>query len=167
MSEIVDKAVEALMALPKGDRDRIAWEIIERLEDKNEWDNIVSSSNSRKWLEQAADKALKQYKAIEKKLAFSPVSLPSQEYLREDSYWNGFDDLPRDVQKLAESNYRLWKQTPSHASLRFKQIHPELPIFSFRVGLKHRTIGVQTPDEKLAWFWIGSFQQYRDVVGNP
>ncbi len=37
MSDIVDKAVKVLMGLPKVDRDRIAWEIIDRVEDKNEW----------------------------------------------------------------------------------------------------------------------------------
>jgi len=164
MSDIVDQAVAALMAIPKGERDRIAWEIIERLEDKNEWDTIVSSEKSLIWLENAADMALQQYKKIEKKLSRMLISLPSDEYLREESYWNAFEDLPKDVRKLAEANYRLWKRNPPHVGLLFKQIHPQLPIFSFRVGLKHRTVGVQTPDEKLVWFWIGSFQQYRDMI---
>ncbi len=164
MSDIVNKAVEALMGLPKVERDRIAWEIIDRVEDKNEWDRIVSSEASQHWLEKASDKALKEYQGIEKRLSRSLISLPSGEYLREDSYWAAFDDLPRDIQKLAESNYKLWKEKPSHASLRFKQIHPSRPIFSFRVGLRHRTVGVQTSDDKLAWFWIGSFQQYQDLV---
>ncbi len=164
MSDIVDKAVEVLMGLPKVDRDRIAWEIIDRVEDKNEWDRIVSSKASRRWLEKAATRALKEYEGIEKKLSRSLISLPSTEYLREDSYWSAFDDLPHDIQKLADANYKLWKQKPFHASLRFRQIHPSMPIFSFRVGLKHRTVGVQTPDDKLAWFWIGSFQQYQDLV---
>ena len=164
MSDIVDKAVEALMGLPKPERDRIAWEIIDRVEDKNEWDRIVSSQASRNWLEKASRKALKEYEGIEKRLSRSLISLPSREYLREDSYWTAFDDLPRDIQKLAESNYKLWKEKPSHASLRFKQIHPSKPIFSFRVGLRHRTVGVQTPDENLVWFWIGSFEQYKDTI---
>lgn len=110
MSDIVDMAVEALMALPKVDRDRIAWEIIERLEDKNEWDRIVSSERSREWLEKHADLTLKKYSAIAKKLQSSPISLPNEEYLRKDGYWNAFDDLPQDIRKLAEANYRLWKK---------------------------------------------------------
>ena len=108
MSDIVDMAVEALMALPKVDRDRIAWEIIERLEDKNEWDRIVSSERSREWLEKHADLTLKKYAAIAKKLQSSPISLPNEEYLRKDSYWNAFDDLPQDIRKLAEAiTYKL------------------------------------------------------------
>ena len=166
MSDIVDKAVKALMALPKVERDRVAWEIIDRLEDKNEWDNIVSSQMSRKWLENTADEALDQYEKIEKRLSFSLISLPSEGYLREDSYWQAFDDLPVNIRKLAEANYKLWKEKPFHASLRFKQIHPSKPIFSFRVGLKYRTVGVQTGDDKLAWFWVGSFRQYQDMIND-
>jgi hypothetical protein len=164
MSEIVDKAVIALMSLPKTERDRIAWEVVERIEDKTEWDRLVSSSASQNWLDGAAKKALKKYEKQERRLSFHVISLPSEEYLREDSYWQGFDELPEDIRKLAEKNYKLWKKSPSHASLRFKQIHETLPIFSFRVGLKYRTIGIQTDDEKIAWFWIGSFEQYQDVI---
>ncbi len=164
MSEIVDKAMQALMAQPKPERDRIAWEIIERLEDKNEWDNMVSSPDSQSWLEKAADAALKTYEKQEKRLSYHLISLPSEEYLREDSYWKGYDDLPADIRRLAEKNYKLWKENPSHPSLRFKQIHKTRPIFSFRVGMKHRTLGVQTDDEKIALFWIGSFSQYRKLI---
>ena len=164
MSDIVDKAVIALMTLPKEERDRIAWEIVERIEDKSEWDRLVASPASQNWLEEQAQKTLKAYEKQERRLSFHVISLPSEEYLREDSYWQAFDDLPKEIRQLAEKNYKLWKQTPSHASLRFKQIHKTLPIFSFRVGLHYRTLGVQTRDEKIAWFWIGSFEQYRHLI---
>ena len=164
MSEIVDKAVAALMAQPKSERDRIAWEIIERLEDKSHWDKLVMTEASQHWLEQAADKALALYKKLERRLSMPLISLPSDEYLREETYWKGFDELPEEIRRLAEKNYKLWNETPTHASLRFKQIHNTLPIFSFRVGLRYRTLGVQTDDKKIAWFWIGSFEQYEDII---
>ena len=164
VSDIVDKAVDALMKLSKPERDRIAWEIIERIEDKTEWDRLVASPASQKWLKKAAAEALKKYEKQERRLSFHLISLPSEEYLREDSYWRGFDELPADIRKLAERNYKLWKEKPSHASLRFKQVHEKRPIFSFRVGLKHRTLGAQTPDGKIAWFWIGSFEQYKEII---
>lgn len=166
MTDIVDQAVETLMSLPKPERDRIAYEIIERIEDKNEWDRIVFSPVSQKWLAKAADKTLKQYARQEQRLTYHLISLPSEEYLREDSYWKAYDDLPEEIRKLAESNYQLWKKSPSDPSLRFRQVHETLPIFSFRVGLQHRTVGVQTADEKIAWFWVGSFSQYRELIAN-
>ena len=164
MSDIVDKAVEALMTMPKIERDRIAYEIIERIDNKNEWDRMVSSPASQKWLEKAADKTLKIYEKQERRLSFHLISLPSEEYLREDSYWQAYDDLPDDIRKLAEKNYKLWKESSSHPSLRFKQVHETRPIFSFRVGLNYRTLGVQTADEKVAWFWVGSLDQYEEMI---
>ncbi len=164
MSEIVDKAIAALMEQPKAERDRIAWEIIERLEDKTEWDRLVFTQKSQDWLAVAAAAALKTYKKIEGQMSFTLISLPSEEYLREDSYWKGFDELPKETRKLAERNYKLWQKQPSHPSLRFKKVHESLPIFSFRVGLKYRTLGVETHDNKIAWFWVGSFEQYQDLL---
>ncbi len=164
MSDIVDKAVQALMSLSKVERDRIAYEIIERIDDKSEWDQLVSSMASQNWLQGAAEKTLKAYQKQQTRLSYHLMSLPSEEYLREESYWANYDELPSDIRKLAEKNYKLWKESPSDPSLRFKKVQEELPIFSFRVGLKYRTLGVQTDDKKIAWFWIGSFEQYRELI---
>ncbi len=164
MSDIVDKAVEALMSLSKVERDRIAYEIIERIEDKSEWDQLVTSKASQDWLAEAASKTLKAYQKQQTRLSYHLISLPCEEYLREESYWSNYDELPDDIRKLAEKNYKLWKESPSDPSLRFKRIHEQLPVFSFRVGLKYRTLGIQTDDKKIAWFWIGSFEQYRELI---
>jgi len=164
MGEILEQAITALRALPSIDSERIAWEIIERLEDKNEWDRIVGSENSQKWLVSAGEIALREYEKISKPLSLSAISIPFDNLLREGAYWKGFDDLPADVRKLAENNYKLWQENPNHPKLRFKQIHSKNPIFSFRVGLRHRTVGVRGSDNKIVWFWIGSFQQFENIV---
>ena len=39
-----------------------------------------------------------------------------------------------------------------------------LPIFSFRVGMQHRTVGVETADEKIVWFWVGSFEMFEELI---
>ncbi len=164
MGEIFEKAMAAMKALPDADRERISWEIIERLEDKSEWDRIVSSDASRQWLEKAARKALREHDRIYRHLTISHISIPSDNLLREGSYWKGFDELPEEVRNLAESNYNLWRENPNHPKLRFKQIHPDEPIFSFRVGLRHRTVGARARDDRLVWFWIGSFEQYEKMI---
>jgi hypothetical protein len=165
MVELLDKAFEALKTLPAEDRDRIAWEIIARVEDKTEWDKLIALPESQRWLKQEAAKALKEYKKLSRPLSGGFVSLSHDAFLREDSYWRHFDELPAEVRKLAESNYELWRKNPNHPSLRFKQIHAELPIFSFRVGMQHRAVGVQIDDGKVAWFWMGSFKHFREVAG--
>lgn len=166
MDNILQQAFDRLSTLPKIDRERIAWEIIERVEDKTEWDKIVSEKSSQDWLKTQAQRALKEAKKATKKLSLTFLSMPHENFLREEAYWKNFDELPLPVRQLAEKNYRLWKENSQHPGLRFKQIHPELPIFSFRVGMTYRTVGVETDEGEVIWFWIGSFQQFKQLVNS-
>lgn len=165
MTDLLNKAFEALKTLPPEDRDRIAWEIIERVEDKSEWDRLIALPEARRWLDNEAVGALKKYKKMSRPLTEAFVSLSHDAILREDTYWRQFDELPAEVRKLAESNYEQWKKNPNHPSLRFKQIHPDRPIFSYRVGMRHRTVGVEADGGKIVWFWIGSFEHFQELVG--
>ena len=164
MENLLDKAIAALKTLPEVDRDRIAWEIIERVEDKTEWDRIIALPESRNWLKTRAGKALREYEKIRAKLSMTFVSVTQDNLLREGAYWEHFDDLPEEIRKLAEKNYRQWKEDPRYPGLRFKKIHPDLPIVSFRVGMRHRTVGVETDDGKVVWFWVGSFETFGKLV---
>ncbi len=164
MESLLNRAFEALKSLPEVDRERIAWEIIERVEDKTEWDRIISSPEAQRWLEQQAKKALQVFRKMRDKLSMTFVSVAQDKLLREEAYWTQFDDLPRDIRKLAEENYHSWKENPRNPGLRFKQIHGKLPIFSFRVGMRHRTVGVETDDGKIVWFWVGSFETFEKSI---
>jgi len=39
-----------------------------------------------------------------------------------------FANLPKQVQEQTREAYRQFKENPSYPSLRFKKVHPELPI---------------------------------------
>jgi len=164
MEDLLRRAFEALKSLPEVDRDRIAWEIIERVEDKTEWDRIVSSPEAQRWLETQAKKALQAYRKMRDKLSLTFLSVSQDKLLREETYWTRFDELPGEIRRLAEENYHSWKDNPRNPGLRFKQIHKTLPIFSFRVGMRHRTVGVETDDGRIAWFWVGSFETFRKSI---
>ena len=43
-----------------------------------------------------------------------------------------FANLPAAVQQQTRVAYRQFKEDPSYPSLRFKKVHPELPIYSAR-----------------------------------
>jgi len=165
MEDLLEQAFDALKSLPPVDRDRIAWEIIERVEDKTEWDRIIAMPASQLWMEGQARKTLQAYAKIQKKLTMTCVSIPLDHPPREQAYWTHFDDLPGEIRELAEENYRLWKENPSHPGLRFKRIHETVPVFSFRVGMRHRTVGVESEDGKVVWFWVGSFETFQALVG--
>jgi hypothetical protein len=75
-----------------------------------------------------------------------------------------FGQLPARAQRRARAAYRLFRQDPSHSSLRFKLVHPARPIYSVRIGLAYRALGVRDGDE-IVWFWIGSHADYDHLLG--
>jgi hypothetical protein len=57
----------------------------------------------------------------------------------------------------------VWKENPRHASLNYKQVHSRDPIYSVRIGLAYRAIGV-LEDDTMIWFWIGSHEAYNSML---
>jgi len=74
-----------------------------------------------------------------------------------------FTDLPKVVQRQAREAYRLFRQNPAHPGLHFKQVHPDPPTYSARIGIGHRAVGVLQGDTVI-WFWIGSHADYDQLL---
>jgi hypothetical protein len=74
-----------------------------------------------------------------------------------------YAQLPEHVQRRAREAYRLFRDNPSHPSLRFKQVHATLPIYSARVGLGYRALAVRD-DDTVVWFWIGTHADYDRLI---
>lgn len=70
-----------------------------------------------------------------------------------------FADLPKAVQEQTRVAYRQFKEDPSYPSLRFKKVHPELPIYSARISKNYRAVGLLDGDTVI-WFWVGSHTEY-------
>ena len=75
-----------------------------------------------------------------------------------------FGKLPHEVQQQARKNYRLWKQNPSHPGLQFKRVSDQEPLYSVRVGLGWRALGL-LENNTITWFWIGSHAEYDKLIG--
>lgn len=73
--------------------------------------------------------------------------------------------LPPGMRSYARRIYKRWQSDPWHPSLRFKTIHPSLPVYSVRIGLHWRAIGVMEGD-RVIWFWIGSHKEYDQKIDN-
>jgi hypothetical protein len=71
--------------------------------------------------------------------------------------------LPKEVRQNAQEAYRLWQQDPQHPGLHFKRIHSTKPIYSVRVGLGWRAVGLQRGDNMI-WYWIGSHADYEKLI---
>jgi len=70
-----------------------------------------------------------------------------------------FSRLPDAVKSRARKNYRLWRADHSHPSLHFKRVHGLEQIYSVRVGLGWRALGLVEGDT-INWYWIGSHAEY-------
>jgi len=74
-----------------------------------------------------------------------------------------FAALPAQVRRQAQEAYRLFRQNPAHPGLHFKQVHPDPPIYSARVGISYRAVGALDGDT-VVWYWIGSHADYDKLL---
>jgi hypothetical protein len=76
---------------------------------------------------------------------------------------DAFAQLPPPIQAQARRAYQRFKQNPQHPSLRFKKAHEVQPVYSVRINLDYRAIGVQI-DDQMVWFWIGCHAAYERLL---
>ncbi|MBS1591569.1 MAG: hypothetical protein JST07_05595 [Bacteroidetes bacterium] len=76
------------------------------------------------------------------------------------SFWHSYQQLPNEIKELADKNFKLLKENPSHPSLHFKKIND---YFSVRVGIKYRALGI-TVVGGILWFWIGNHTAYDKML---
>ncbi len=80
-------------------------------------------------------------------------------------FWKCYNTLPSEIRKQAKEAYMLFKKNPYHPGLRFKQIHSNRPIYSVRINIDYRAIGIiSTNENEITRFWIGSHSNYDNVV---
>ena len=71
--------------------------------------------------------------------------------------------LPATVRKQATKTYRLWRFDPYNNSLQFKKVSQRQPIYSERVGINYRVLGLLEEDH-IYWFWIGTHAEYDELL---
>lgn len=71
--------------------------------------------------------------------------------------------LPERTRRQAKEAYKLFLQDPFHPSLEFKRIRQTRPIYSVRIGIGNRALGVRNEDQ-IVWYWIGSHEEYDKLI---
>jgi hypothetical protein len=74
-----------------------------------------------------------------------------------------FAALPDEVQAQARRAYSLFRADPAHPSLRFKKTDQAENVYSVRIGLGYRALGI-LEDSVITWFWIGSHANYDRLI---
>lgn len=80
-----------------------------------------------------------------------------------DDFVACFRRLPDEVKSLARKNYRLWLANPRHPGLHFKRIAKKEPIYSVRIGIGWKALGL-VEEDTATWFWIGSHAEYQKLI---
>lgn len=73
------------------------------------------------------------------------------------------DELPISVRDQAAKAYILWIEDPYHPSLQFKRVSQRQPIYSARVSLNYRVLGLLESDH-IYWYWIGAHDEYDELL---
>ena len=58
------------------------------------------------------------------------------------SFWRLYDELPEEVQRQAVRSYRQWREIPAHPGLCFKRVSRTEPLWSVRIGIHYRAMGL-------------------------
>ena len=72
-------------------------------------------------------------------------------------------DLPASFQEQAAKAYALWREDPYHPSLQFKRVSQKQPIYSVRVSISYRVLGLLESDH-IYWYWIGAHDEYDELL---
>ncbi|MCP4422946.1 MAG: hypothetical protein GY803_00495 [Chloroflexi bacterium] len=75
------------------------------------------------------------------------------------SFWKAYEALDETIKRRARKAYLLWVDNPFHPSLHFKCINSEEDVWSARITLGYRTVGVLDGDT-VTWFWVGNHDDY-------
>ena len=81
-------------------------------------------------------------------------------HLTSPGFWELFNQLPVEIQRLARAKFDLLKSNPQHPSLHFKKAGP---YWSVRVGLAYRALGREV-EGGILWGWIGSHAEYNKIL---
>ncbi len=85
-------------------------------------------------------------------------------YRTTSTFWKGYKALPEDIRKLARKNYELLKSNPTHPSLEFKKLIGKRIVWAVRVGDHYRSLGREREDSTIVWFWIGTHEEYNQLI---
>lgn len=75
------------------------------------------------------------------------------------SFWKAYESLDKPIRHRARKAYHLWAENPFHPSLHFKCINSEENIWSVRVTLGYRAVGI-LEENIIIWFWVGNHDDY-------
>lgn len=89
--------------------------------------------------------------------------------LRSESFIKELSKLPENVQELAKTNFKKWKEDPR--TVGFKPLNiSNGNVYSAQIGNGHRALAQKTKDKNgvtaYLWFWAGTHEAYNTKIKN-
>ena len=79
------------------------------------------------------------------------------------SFSDAFEYLPEEIQNSSRKKFMISKENPLHHSLRFKCVNASHNIWSVRITMDYRALGVVDKND-IVWYWIGSHKEYEKLI---
>jgi hypothetical protein len=79
------------------------------------------------------------------------------------SFWQHYRALPPEIRQRARQAYKLWRDNPAHPGLFFKRVKESQSVYSVRIGVGYRALGLLKGDT-VTWFWIGTHDEYERLL---
>ncbi|PHS21610.1 MAG: hypothetical protein COA85_12850 [Robiginitomaculum sp.] len=79
------------------------------------------------------------------------------------AFWRCYNRLPQNIQLRAQKAYAMWLSDSKHPGLKFKRVSRSEPVYSVRISLNYRALGV-LENNAMLWFWIGSHDDYERLL---
>ncbi len=80
-------------------------------------------------------------------------------------FWRLYEGLAPEVQLQARRAYARFRLDPAYPSLNFKRVHATEPVYSARIDIRHRALGLVEGDV-VTWFWIGPHDDYERMLSD-
>lgn len=102
-------------------------------------------------------------KKLKKKIFWRAIGMDSKTTKK---FRKCFATLPEEIKNLAKKNYDLWLKDPYTNGLRFKNLDDKDPKkYSIRVGNGYRALGDYYKESNIIyWYWIGSHEDYNNII---
>jgi hypothetical protein len=76
-----------------------------------------------------------------------------------------YAELPDHIKEQTKKAFQTWKKDIHHPGIQFKQVHKVEAIYSVRITLSYRALGVKQKNTMI-WFWIGSHSEYDKLIAS-
>jgi hypothetical protein len=80
-----------------------------------------------------------------------------------DKFWRLYLALPDSARQLADKTFRLWRDNPTHPSLRFRRLQGASDRYTVRIGDHYRALAYRD-GELVVWVWIGTHGDYDQMT---